>query len=517
MFGKLIRIPISAQFRGLSKPANSRLFAQKKDVSPAETKVTTPVRSELDDNVDTDYTLGASASGDINRFPKLSDVAFLKYKKYPNVPHNDPHSPEYIHSERDEYHDAIKVKSYNYIIDRLKSDIQMQAEVYQIIESLDRPYKRGVPGVSRNITGGVRDYFPPEDIGFNRLREKDDEKFFDEHYNNKDRWENQTVFYPKFAPIKSDLEWQREVENRPVNEHYHPEKGYKYDVQVPWEQRFPHVADRMGYPEILGTAWERLLRLEGEIYHPTYLDQPFIQTPTSDPHPSLNFEEGEVVYENSKLQEWAKFWNYTGWSAYAFCTFFIPYTLLYKTHMPLPHAYDNLFVPYYTQTMYFVDQWSFHAPIMGLMAMYGGYLAVSLAHRFWKDYVVKMQYSKDKELLFVTRLSPYCSLEEEVYEVHHLEALPPSVKVGTADLSSQDEDGLWDVTCLASHRNLVLYNEDKYWNPSLKKDFFDKVMNLWTKDVVAPSRLEEAQNILNGPRINIGVDEGANVKKIEGQ
>ena len=58
---------------------------------------------------------------------------------------------------------------------------------------------------------------------------------------------------------------------------------------------------------------------------------------------------------------------------------------------------------------------------------------------------------------------------------------------------------------------------NRYWNPSLKKDFFDKVMNLWTKDVVAPSRLEEVENILNGPRINIGVDEGADVKKIEGQ
>ena len=320
--------------------------------------------------------MGSSVQGDVNRFPKLQDVAFLNYKKYPNVPHNDPKSPEYIHSERDEYADAIKVKSYNYVIERLKSDIQMQAEVYQIIESLDRPYKRGVPGVTRNITGGVRDYFPPEDIGFTRLRENDDEKFFDEHYNNKDRWENQTVFYPKFAPIKSDLEWQREVENRPVNKHFHPEKGYKYDVETPWDQRYPHVADRRGYPEILGTPFERLMRLEGEIYHPTYLDQPFVQVPTSDPHPSLNFEEGEVVYENSKLQEWAKFWNFTGWSAYAFCAFFVPYTLLYKTHMPLPHCYDNLFVPYYNQTMFYIDQWSLHAPALGLFAMYSAHMVI---------------------------------------------------------------------------------------------------------------------------------------------
>jgi len=29
---------------------------------------------------------------------------------------------------------------------------------------LDRPYLQGKPGVTKNITGGLRDYFPP-DVG----------------------------------------------------------------------------------------------------------------------------------------------------------------------------------------------------------------------------------------------------------------------------------------------------------------------------------------------------------------
>jgi len=33
--------------------------------------------------------------------------------------------------------------------------------------------------------------------------------------------------------------------------------------------------------------------------------------PSENPDPSLNFEEGEVLYENSRLLEWAKFWNLT--------------------------------------------------------------------------------------------------------------------------------------------------------------------------------------------------------------
>ena len=69
-----------------------------------------------------------------------------------------------------------------------------------------------------------------------------------------------------------DVEWPKELENRPVNPNYHHEKGYKFDVMTPYEQRYDYQADRLGHPEILGTPTERLLRLEGEIFHPNYLD-----------------------------------------------------------------------------------------------------------------------------------------------------------------------------------------------------------------------------------------------------
>jgi len=55
----------------------------------------------------------------------------------------------------------------------------------------------------------------------------------------------------------------------------------------------------------------------------------------------------------------------------------------------------------------------------------------------------------------------------------------------------------------------------RYWNPSQKKEFFDKVMNLWTKDVVAPSRLEELEEIVNGPKIQIGAGGEEELKKLE--
>lgn len=61
---------------------------------------------------------------------------------------------------------------------------------------------------------------------------------------------------------------------------------------------------------------------------------------------------------------------------------------------------------------------------------YSLYAATSYAHRISKDYVVRAQYSKDKELLFVTTSSPYGSAEEHVYETHMVEILPPSIKTG---------------------------------------------------------------------------------------
>lgn len=517
MLSTLCKLSFKQNLKGLSSVA-PKCFGTHAQVGK-ETVLHEVTQTETDLNVESSYKVGPSVHGDVTKIPKILDCAHLNYRKYPNVAHNDPHSPEYVASERDEYQDKVRTTAYNRIIDRLKSDLQMQSDVYEVVENLDRSsYRRGIPGVTKNITGGVRDYFPPGDLGFHPRRERDDEKFFDEHYNNVDRWRNEAVFYPKFAPIESDLQWQYEYENRPINRHFHPEKGYKYDVEVPYDQRHPHVADRMGYPEILGTPWERLLRLEGEIYHPTYLDQPFVQVPHSDPHPSLDFEEGEVVYENAKILEWAKFWNLTGASIYTFAAFFVPYNLLYKTHMPLSSAYDNLFTPYYMQTMFFFDSWTFHAPLIGMFAGYVTYVGLALSHTFWKDYVVKLQYSKDKELLFVTRISPYCSLEEEVYEVHHLEILPPSVKAGVAHLSSQDDDGLWDINCLASHRNLVVSNEDKYWNTSLKKEFFDKVMNFWTPDVIKPSRAEELKEAAFGAKIELGAGRGnpdESIKTIE--
>ena len=115
-----------------------------------------------------------------------------------------------------------------------------------------------MPGNTRNVTGGVKNYFPKGDLGFkNDVPELDEEVW---QYKNENRFLDQTIFYPKYSPCQHITDWQKEIENRPATSKFHPDKGYKYDVATPYEERHPHVADRKGYPEILGTPFERLMR-----------------------------------------------------------------------------------------------------------------------------------------------------------------------------------------------------------------------------------------------------------------
>lgn len=53
-----------------------------------------------------------------------------------------------------------------------------------------------------------------------------------------------------------------------------------------------------------------------------------------------------------------------------------------------------------------------HIPAFAGTVMYLSYYFFVSSDKILKDYVVKLQYSKDRELLFVTRVSPYGATEE---------------------------------------------------------------------------------------------------------
>jgi len=95
--------------------------------------------------------------------PNAENWAYLEYKKHPSASaaHADPKSKEFVHSELDEYHANVTTNSHNSLIDALKNNLSMQKKVNDILTRMDRPYLRGVPGVTRNVSAGLQDYSTP--------------------------------------------------------------------------------------------------------------------------------------------------------------------------------------------------------------------------------------------------------------------------------------------------------------------------------------------------------------------
>lgn len=95
-----------------------------------------------------------------------------------------------------------------------------------------------------------------------------------------------------------ELRFQEALRNRPTTSHYDHDKGTKWDVDWTEDQKFPHVATRLGFPILREEPIERILGIERSPANPGYQFQPFVQTPPMEPDAELNFEEGEVIYEN---------------------------------------------------------------------------------------------------------------------------------------------------------------------------------------------------------------------------
>lgn len=95
------------------------------------------------------------------------------------------------------------------------------------------------------------------------------------------------------------------------------------------------------------------------------------------------------------------------------------------------------------------------------------------------DYVSKMTYNRDKDLVFVYRPDGFWNETEHVYEVHHLEQMVPSPVTAVKDLTMQRNDGILTVYDMANRNYLKFYGEDKYWNMDLKEDFLNQTRSMW--------------------------------------
>jgi len=104
---------------------------------------------------------------------------------------------------------------------------------------------------------------------------------------------------------------------------------------------------------------------------------------------------------------------------------------------------------------------------------------MGLIHQMDFDYVTKMRYNKDKDLVFVTKPDRLWGESTTVYEMHHLEQLVPAPVTAMKNMSAMDPKGIMTVCDMAEKDYLKLYNEDKYWNAELRDEFMQETRGLW--------------------------------------
>lgn len=211
-----------------------------------------------------------------------------------------------------------------------------------------------------------------------------------------------------------------------------------------------------------------------------------------DPDPTLNFEQGDTIYENKKVTEWIRFWKACtaivvgGWPA--FYTFEIyagdgAPSLQWMadqwnfwqipTQFQDGGGWDLAGYRYCDDHDYMNLQYSIKRGIVRPAHTMYILTVIALLQHINFDYVSKMTYNRDKDLVFVYRPDGFWGETEHVYEVHHLEQMVPSPVTAVKDLTMNRKDGILTVYDMANRDYLKFYGEDKYWNQELKEDFLD--------------------------------------------
>lgn len=95
------------------------------------------------------------------------------------------------------------------------------------------------------------------------------------------------------------------------------------------------------------------------------------------------------------------------------------------------------------------------------------------------DYVTKMSFNKDKDLVFVKKADMLWGETEHVYEMHHLEQMVPSPVTAMKNMTANDPNGILTIQDMAEKEYLKFYKDTKYWNMDLRDEFMNETRGLW--------------------------------------
>lgn len=392
-----------------------------------------------------------------------------------------------------------KFKNPNVILPHEHCDIQNYLETKDLTEDklfeiyayysllIDMHIAQVRPGIVDEVS-----YVPPHmnQTALSFRNNLDLNNMFFEHYH---RWRE-----PTREAYAVELKFQETLRNQPTTDHYDHGKGTKYDVEWSDDQKFPHVATRLGFPTLREEPIERILGFERAPANPGYQFQPFVQTPPMEPDAALNFEEGEVIYENKRVAEWVKFWKACAITVFGMSPGFYIFEIYKGDGAPslqwMSDNWNSFDIPrqfqdgsgwglegvrYCDDHDYMNIQYGAKRSIVRPSHTMYVVTVMALIYNMDFDYVTKMRYNKEKDLVFVTRPDRFWGESESVYEMHHLEQMVPAAVTAMKNMSANDHNGILTVHDMAEKDYLKLYKEDKYWNLDLRDEFMAETRGLW--------------------------------------
>ena len=96
------------------------------------------------------------------------------------------------------------------------------------IKNIKRPYLEGQRGNLRNVYDQIKDY----DNSIKRQTPEELDNTLSKNYLNEKMFVNNSRFIPKLPKTSNEIEMEQIFRNQPVNDHFHPDKGSKYNVEV---------------------------------------------------------------------------------------------------------------------------------------------------------------------------------------------------------------------------------------------------------------------------------------------
>lgn len=132
-----------------------------------------------------------------------------------------------------------------------------------------------------------------------------------------------------------------------------------------------------------------------------------MKQPRYTSHPSLNFEQGEVIYENSRILEWIRGIQIGSVALIAYFGVVLPLNIGFKTNLVTDMADEFLKKSLHYTSPFQVDYLKLFTPVATVGVYYVLYSVMRMITEMGAQYAVKVSYSKDRVGCVLCR--NYCS------------------------------------------------------------------------------------------------------------